>query len=166
MGICYVFWEETPERVEYYLNNHEWQSRVGLHLRFFDMGKAWRILHDLVCPAEMRHSFPENFIVNGDPLPNYENDSECDEDTAEFKRPFLYSVEKTRAISKFLESLGKDKLRQSCTREFWIANGFSGEYTREEEEDGFHNLYHLFEQQQRFFQRIASNHHCVVGRKS
>ncbi|MCL2305726.1 MAG: YfbM family protein [Planctomycetaceae bacterium] len=170
MGIRCALWEETPERVEYYLANRKWQNRNGLNLRFFSMGKDWTLVHRLICPPEMHHSFPANFIENGTPLPNYEID-EMDKDNeyvVELTAPFLYSVEKTKIISEFLNSLTKDKIRQACTHQFWIANGFSKEMVSnpEKEEDGFCALYCGFEEFQRFFQRVASDNHCVIGRKS
>jgi len=170
MGVRCAFWEETSERVEYYLTNHKWPSRSDLNLRFLNVEKNWALLHRLICPSEMRHSFPANFIVNGTPLPNYEFDDEYkgDEHAVELTAPFLYSVEKTKIISEFLNSLTKDKLRRACTPQFWIANGFceASISNPEKEEDGFHALYFGFEEFQRFFHRIASDNHCVIGRKS
>ena len=57
MGIIDTFREETPEGVEYYLQNHKWPSRVNLRLRYYDMGKTWRLWHSLFCPPNKRHSF-------------------------------------------------------------------------------------------------------------
>lgn len=168
MGIRLTFWEETPERVEYYLTNHQWQSRSNLGLRSYDMGKSWTVFHSLICPPEKAHSFPENFIENGTRLPNYEFAEmyKGDEYALELTSPFLFSVEETRTISTFLDSLDRDTIRNHCTREFWIANGFSGEYTSEKEEDGFRALYFEFEKFQLFFHRTVSDKHCVIGRKS
>ena len=166
MGIIYTFHEETPEGVEYYLQNHKWPSRANLRLRYYDMGKAWELWHSLFCPPNKRHSFPENFIMNETPLPNYGSEYEEGEYAYELTSPFLYSVEKTMMISKFLDSLDKATLRKRCTHQFWIDNGYSAEYTSEEEEDGFHGLYYEFERLQRFFHRISFDNHCVIGRKS
>jgi hypothetical protein len=105
--------------------------------------------------------------MNGTPLPNYELDvDEVGEYAIELTSPLLYSVEKTMMISKFLDSLDKDTIRQRCTHQFWIDNGYSADYTSEEEEDGFHGLYFRFEKLQLFFRRTASDNHCVIGRKS
>jgi hypothetical protein len=132
------------------------------------MGKAWTLWHSLLCPPNMHHSFPANFIMNGTSLPNYDFDEmyKDDQHAIELTSPVLYSVEKTMMISKFLDSLDKDILRKRCTHQFWIANGYSAEYSSEEEEDGFHGLYFSFEKLQRFFRRTASDNHCVIGRKS
>ena len=167
MGIIYTFHEETPEGVEYYLQNHKWPSRANLHLRYYDMGKNWRLWDNLFCPPNKSHSFPANFIMNGTPLPNYDSpEYEDDEYALDLTRPFLFSVEQTMMISKFLDSLGKAAIRKRCTHQFWIDNGYSAEYTSEEEEDGFHALYYEFKKLQRFFHRIASDNHCVIYRKS
>ena len=119
MGILCDYWEETPERVEYYLNNHAWPScdghnRSDLGLRYHEMGKSWRGFHKLFCEIGGYNSFPANFIMNGTILPNYEvpEEQKNNQYYVEFKSPFLYSVEKTRMIADFLDSLDILKLRQ------------------------------------------------------
>ena len=119
MGILCNYWEETPERVEYYLNNHMWPncdglSRSDLGLRFHEMGKSWRGFHKLFCQVGYGDTFPANFILHGTVLPNYDVREEYKDDSyyVELTSPFLYSVEETTKIADFLDSLDKIKLRK------------------------------------------------------
>ena len=171
MGVCCGFWEKTPESVEHYLNNHKWAPNQGdLRLRYYDTGKTWTGLHCLLIRSGTHDSFPANFITNGKLLPNYEIGEEYkdDEYAVELTSPFLYSVEQTKKISEFLDSLDKDKLRQGFNPKFLAANAFPYQYYSDEEtqDDYFHWLYYAFEKLQRFFHITASHNHCVIGRKS
>lgn len=171
MGICCGFWERTPESVEYYISNHEWPPyRDDLRLRSYDTGKMWTGLHCLLIRSGTHDSFPANFITNGKVLPNYDIEEEYrdDEYAVELTSPFLYSVEETKTISEFLDSLDKDKLRQGFNPKFFAARAFPYVYYSDEEDqdDYFHGLYYAFEKLQRLFHKAASHNNCVIGRKS
>ena len=171
MGICCCFWEKTPESVEHYLSNHAWPPyRDDLRLRYYDTGKTWTGLHYLFTQAQTRDSFPANFIMNGTLLPNYDIEEENmdDEYYVEITSPFLYSVEETKTISEFLDSLDKNKLRQGFNPKFLAAHAFPYQYYDDEEaqDDYFHWLYYAFEKLQRLFHKAASHNNCVIGRKS
>jgi hypothetical protein len=169
MGVRCSFWEETPERVQYYLDNHEWPTRGdlrrdNLHLEFFEAEKSWTGLHCLLYLSTKQDTFPANFIENGTRLPNYEYSG--DGYGIELTSPFLYSVAETKKISEFLDSLDKAKLRQSFDPRY-LVRAFPYEYFTNEKDqvNYFHWLYSAFEELQRFFHTAASHEHCVVGRK-
>ena len=177
MGISCTFWEEIPERVEYYLNNHEWPSRVDSGLGYHDMGKSWKGFHDIFCRIGDKHSFPSNFILNGENLPNYEVEEHLKDNARyiEWSSPFLYSVAKTKEISEFLDSLDRSKLRQGYDsyildrvksgRKLGILPKDDDYYLDKERMDtGFLEMYHSFEWIQRFFHLAAAHKNCVIGR--
>ena len=165
MGILCDYWEETPERVEYYHNNHTWPKRDrDLGLRYHEMGKSWRGFHKLFCAIGGNNSFPSNFILNGAVLPNYDVEEERKNNHhyyAELPSPFLYSVEKTRMIADFLDSLDMVKLRQGF--DTLVLDKYKSGY-EEELDDSFFEAYQTFQKIQRFFHIVASRNHCVIGR--
>ena len=143
------------------------------------MGKSWEGFHDLFCRIGDKDSFPSNFILNGDDLPNYEvgEDLKDDEHYVELTTPFLYSVANTKKISDFLNSLDRDKLRKAYNsyildriksdRKWGIQDKDDDFYMDEERMNGsFLEAYHSFEWIQRFFHLVASHKHCVIGRMS
>ena len=144
------------------------QEKRGFRLRYYDAGKAWTGLHCLLCPLGFQNSFPENFIMNGTPLPNYEIDEEFMDDKEYVKQtsPHLYSVTETKKISEFLDSLDKDKLRKRFDPRFLADRAFPYEYYSDEEDqdDYFHALWYAFEKLQRLFHKAASHNNCIIGR--
>lgn len=170
MGVCSFFRMETPERVEHYLKHHEWpQWNEPFRLRYCDLDKKWEEMHYFFCHSTYEEELPQGFICCGKPMPNYDIPEEewddYDKYTLEFMAPRLYTVEETKQIAEYLDSLNdKEVLRQLYDPKFMAKNvfGIGTLESEEDQDDYFYSIYYAFERLQRLFHIAASKKLCMV----